>query len=176
MHRIAATPGGWNAQQEGVIFVEQNQAPIIFLTAADTDIQSLAASLTSLPSNFPEIRATNILQLQQQLSIDTYAETVLSQAKVIIVRLLGGNSYWSYGLELVKEIAEDNEITLFILPGDGRPDPTLMSHSTVPWNQSNKLWNYLTQGGQENWVNGLKFVSDICWQTNYNTPEPENSS
>ncbi|MGB5768271.1 MAG: cobaltochelatase subunit CobN, partial [Crocosphaera sp.] len=173
MHRIAATPGGWNAQQEGVIFVEQNQAPIIFLTAADTDIQSLAASLTSLPSNFPEIRATNILQLQQQLSIDTYAETVLSQAKVIIVRLLGGNSYWSYGLELVKEIAEDNEITLFILPGDGRPDPTLMSHSTVPWNQSNKLWNYLTQGGQENWVNGLKFVSDICWQTNYNTPEPE---
>ncbi len=173
MHRIAATPGGWNAQQEGVIFVEQNQAPIIFLTAADTDIQSLAACLTSLPSNFPEIRATNILQLQQQLSIDTYAETVLSQAKVIILRLLGGNSYWSYGLELVKEIAEYNEITLFILPGDGRPDPTLMSHSTVPWHQSNQLWNYLTQGGKENWVNGLKFVSDICWQTNYNAPEPE---
>ncbi|MDJ0510424.1 MAG: cobaltochelatase subunit CobN, partial [Crocosphaera sp.] len=171
MHRIAATPGGWNAQQEGVIFIEQNQAPIIFLSAADTDIQSLAACLPSLPPNFPQIRATNILQLQQQLSIDTYAETVLCHAKVIILRLLGGQSYWPYGLEVIKEIAALNDITLFVLPGDDRLDVTLISHSTVTFHNSHKLWNYLTQGGQENWVNGLKFISDLCWQTNYNASE-----
>lgn len=49
MHRIAATPGGWNAEQEGVIFIEQNPAPIVFLSAADTDIQSLATCLPFLP-------------------------------------------------------------------------------------------------------------------------------
>ena len=27
MHRIAATPGGWNPDEEGVIFVEQTPAP-----------------------------------------------------------------------------------------------------------------------------------------------------
>ncbi|MGK7938673.1 MAG: cobaltochelatase subunit CobN [Crocosphaera sp.] len=172
MHRIAATPGGWNAQQEGVIFIEQSPAPIIFLSAADTDIQSLAACLLSLPPNFPPIRATNILQLQQQLSIDTYAETVLCHAQVIILRLLGGQSYWPYGLEVIKEIAELNDITLFILPGDARLDATLMSHSNVTFQNSHKLWNYLTQGGQENWLNGLKFVSDLCWQTSYNPPLP----
>ncbi|MDJ0661845.1 MAG: cobaltochelatase subunit CobN [Crocosphaera sp.] len=172
MHRIAATPGGWNADQEGVIFIEQNNAPIVFLSAADTDIQSLAACLPFLPDHFPEIRATNILQLQQQLSIDTYAETVLSQANVIILRLLGGQSYWPYGLEVIKEIAEVNYITLFILPGDDQLDETLMSHSTVRFSHSHKLWCYLTQGGQENWLNGLKFISDLCWQTNYNPTEP----
>lgn len=103
MHRIAATPGGWSAEQEGVIFIEQNSAPIIFLSSADTDIQSLATCLPFLPDHFPAIRATNILQLQQQLSIDTYAEEVLSQSKVIILRLLGGRSYWPYGLEVIKE-------------------------------------------------------------------------
>ncbi|MDJ0580600.1 cobaltochelatase subunit CobN [Crocosphaera sp.] len=172
MHRIAATPGGWNAEQEGVIFIEQNQAPMVFLSAADTDIQSLAACLPFLPANFPAIRATNILQLQQQLSIDTYAEEVLSQAHVIIIRLLGGQSYWPYGLEVIKEIAELNNITLFILPGDDHIDETLMSHSTVNFSHSHKLWLYLTQGGQENWLNGLKFISDLCWQTNYNPHSP----
>nr|MDJ0843323.1 cobaltochelatase subunit CobN [Crocosphaera sp.] len=173
MHRIAATPGGWNADQEGVIFIEQNHAPIVFLSAADTDIQSLAACWPLLPANFPEIRATNILQLQQQLSIDTYADTVLSQANVIILRLLGGQSYWTYGLEIIKEVAELNHITLFILPGDDHLDETLMSHSTVSFSNSHKLWCYLTQGGQENWLNGLKFVSDLCWQTNYHPSQPK---
>lgn len=172
MHRIAATPGGWSAEQEGVIFIEQNSAPIIFLSSADTDIQSLATCLPFLPDHFPAIRATNILQLQQQLSIDTYAEEVLSQSKVIILRLLGGRSYWPYGLEVIKEVAELNEVTLFILPGDDNLDETLMSHSTVIFSHSHKLWRYLTQGGQENWLNGLKFISDLCWQTNYNPVEP----
>ncbi|MEL4898674.1 cobaltochelatase subunit CobN [Crocosphaera sp. Alani8] len=172
MHRIAATPGGWNADQDGVIFIEQNSAPIVFLSAADTDIQSLASCLPSLPSNFPAIRATNILQLQQQLSIDAYAETVLSEAKVIILRLLGGQSYWSYGLEIIKEVAELNQITLFILPGDDRLDETLISHSTVTFSHSHKLWSYLTQGGHKNWLNALKFIADICFETNYNPDSP----
>jgi hypothetical protein len=28
MHRLATTPGGWNPAAEGVIFVEQQPAPI----------------------------------------------------------------------------------------------------------------------------------------------------
>ncbi|YAI82286.1 MAG: cobaltochelatase subunit CobN [cyanobacterium endosymbiont of Rhopalodia sterrenbergii] len=173
MHRIAATPGGWNSDNEGVIFVEQNPAPIIFLSAADTDIQTLAYAINHLPTNFPSIRAVNLLQLQQQLSIDSYADTVLSQAKVIVLRLLGGRSYWSYGLEVVKEIAISLKIHLFILPGDDHPDPDLMSHSTVSLSHSNQLWRYLTEGGIENWVNALKFICDIYQKTSYHPPSPK---
>ncbi|OKH26191.1 cobaltochelatase subunit CobN [Hydrococcus rivularis NIES-593] len=173
MHRITATPGGWNSDSEGVIFIEQTPAPIVLLTAADTDIQTLAACVSCLPSQFPAIRVVNLLQLQQQLSIDTYADTILSQAKVIILRLLGGRSYWSYGLEVLKEIAQETEAFLFILPGDDRPDPDLMSHSTVSLATVNRLWRYFTEGGRENWINALKFVADVCLRYNYNPSPPK---
>jgi cobaltochelatase CobN len=32
MHRLATIPGGWNPAAEGVIFVEQQPAPILKLT------------------------------------------------------------------------------------------------------------------------------------------------
>ncbi|AFZ50492.1 cobaltochelatase subunit CobN [Dactylococcopsis salina] len=171
MHRIAATPGGWNPDTEGVVFIEQTPAPIIILTAADTDIQMLATAVNQLPSDFPEVRVANILNLQQELSIDTYADTVLSQAKVIILRLLGGRAYWSYGLEVVKEIAAENDILLFILPGDDRPDPTLISHSTVSLSLVNKLWHYFIEGGIENCRHSLQFVADLGCGKNYQPPQ-----
>ena len=173
MHRIAATPGGWNPQAEGVIFIEQTPAPIIFLTAADTDIQTLAASTSQLPDGFPALRVVNLLQLQQQLTIDTYTENVLAFAQVIIVRLLGGSSYWSYGLEVVQETIQQTGAALVVLPGDDRPDPDLISHSTVTLTVVNQLWRYLTEGGVENFVNALKFTADVCLGHSYNPPPPQ---
>ncbi|MCW6036724.1 cobaltochelatase subunit CobN [Spirulina subsalsa FACHB-351] len=173
MHRIAATPGGWSPDTEGVILIEQTPAPIIFLSAADTDIQTLGAAVSHLPVGFPAIRAVNILQLQQQLSIDHYGEQVLSQAKVIILRLLGGQSYWSYGLEVVEDWVERERIDLWLIPGDDRPDPELMSHSTISLAAVNKLWSYLLAGGVDNFVQGLQFVGDVSLGTNYNPCPPQ---
>jgi cobaltochelatase CobN len=171
MHRLATTPGGWTPDTEGVIFIQQRPAPVVFLTAADTDIQLLASSTTRLPQDFPALRVANLLQLQQHLTIDTYAEEVLTQAQVIILRLLGGRAYWSYGLEVVKQTVQQTGAALFVLPGDDRPDPALTSHSTVSLNQVDRLWRYLTEGGIENTVNALKFASDCCLGTAYQ-PEP----
>ncbi len=173
MHKIAATPGGWNPETEGVIFVEQTPATIIILTAADTDIQTLAATTLHLPYQFPSLRVVNFLQLQQQLSIDTYAETVLSQAKIIILRLLGGRAYWSYGLEVVKDTVAETGAFLFILPGDDGPDPDLMSHSSVSLASVNQVWRYFIEAGIENYVNALQYVSNICLNTNYNYLPPQ---
>jgi len=173
MHRIAATPGGWNPQAEGVIFIEQTPAPIIFLTAADTDIQTLAASTSQLPAGFPALRVVNLLQLQQQLTIDTYAENVLASAQIIILRLLGGRSYWSYGLEVVRETVQQTGAALVVLPGDDRPDLDLMSHSTVSLTTVNHLWRYFTEGGVENFVNALQFIANVCLGHTYNPPPPQ---
>ncbi|MBE9124924.1 cobaltochelatase subunit CobN, partial [Coleofasciculus sp. LEGE 07081] len=173
MHRISAIPGGWNPQAEGVIFVEQTPAPIIILTAADTDIQTLAASIVQLPTGFPPVRVVNLLQLQQQLTIDTYAENVLTSAEIVILRLLGGRSYWSYGLEVVRETVQQTGAALVMLPGDDRPDPDLMSHSTVPLTTVHQLWRYFTEGGVENFANALKFAADSCLGQTYNPPPPQ---
>ncbi|WP_250122476.1 cobaltochelatase subunit CobN [Chroococcidiopsis sp. CCMEE 29] len=173
MHRINATPGGWTPQAEGVIFLKQTPAPLVFLTAADTDIQTLAAAVAKLPNNFPAVRVANLLQLQQQLTIDTYAEDILEQAQVIILRLLGGRSYWSYGLEAVQETVQRTGAALFVMPGDDRPDPDLITLSTVSLSAVNHLWRYFTEGGVENIVNALQFAADICLETNYAPPPPQ---
>ncbi|MGL6341647.1 MAG: cobaltochelatase subunit CobN, partial [Waterburya sp.] len=167
MHKIAALPGGWNPNTEGVIFIEQSPAPIVFLTYADTDIQTLAAAQSLIDNSFPPLRVANLLNLQQQLSIDVYLENVVSQAKIVILRLLGGSAYWSYGFERIKEVAQQNNIALFILPGDNAPDLDLISHSTVSLTVVNQLWRYLIAGGTENYLNALQYISNVCLQTNY---------
>ncbi|MDJ1184265.1 cobaltochelatase subunit CobN [Roseofilum casamattae] len=161
MHRIAATPGGWSPDAEGVIIIEQTPAPIVLLTAADTDIQVLAASLPYLGDRIPEIRAVNLLNVVQQLSIDSYAESVLQYARVIAIRLLGGRSYWDYGLEVVKQLAGDRNIALIIMPGESDPDPELMSHSTVPLHVVNQFWRYWSEGGITNISNSWLWLNDL---------------
>jgi cobaltochelatase CobN len=174
MHRLATIPGGWNPAADGVIFVEQQPAPIVVITAADTDIQTLAAASGQLPEGFPAVRVVNLLQLQQQLTIDTYAEDVLSQAQVIIVRLIGGQAYWSYGLDVVEETAKQTGATLIVLPGDERPDPTLVSHSTAALKVVNRVWQYFIEAGVENYQNLLKFVAAqfLDHPIAYQTPQP----
>ncbi|MFN9610024.1 MAG: cobaltochelatase subunit CobN [Pseudanabaena sp.] len=174
MHRIATISGGWNQSTDSVIFVDQQPAPIVIITAADTDIQTLAAATANLPEDFPQIRVVNVLQLQQQIAIDTYAEEVLQQAKVIIVRLIGGQSYWSYGLEVVKETVANTGAVLIVLPGDERPDPSLTSHSTTSLTLVNQAWQYFIEAGIDNYQNLLKFVAkeflDIALE--YELPQP----
>lgn len=174
MHRLATIPGGWNPAAEGVIFVEQQPAPIVLITAADTDIQTLAVAATQLPAGFPQMRVVNLLQLQQQLTIDTYAEAVLTSAQVIIIRLIGGQSYWSYGLEVVQETARQTGAVLIVLPGDERPDPTLMSHSTASLADVDRVWKYLIEGGVDNYRYLLHFIANrwLKCECEFRSPQP----
>ena len=173
MHRIATQPGGWDPNESGVIFVEQDPAPLILLTAADTDIQTLAAALPLLPSGFPQLRVVNLLNLQQNLSIDHYAETVLSQARGILVRLLGGHSYWSYGMEVLAQTVESSGAQLICLPGDDRPDWELIQCSTVEILQVDRLWRYFLEGGAVNLGQALQLFANLSLGTGYGVQAPQ---
>jgi len=161
MHRISATVGGLD-QSEGVIFIQQTPAPFVFITAADTDIQTLAVAVPKLPEEFPGLRVANLLQLQQQITIDDYGEQVLESAQVIILRLLGGRSYWTYGLEVVQEIIQRNGAQLLVMSGDDALDVDLMSLSSVGEEVVHQVWRYFNQGGVDNFVNALLFIADSC--------------
>jgi cobaltochelatase CobN len=173
MHRIAAMPGGWNPQEEGVVYIDQTPAPIVVLTAADTDIQVLARAWEHLPVGFPEVRVVNLLALQQQLTIDTYAEEVLEKAQAIVIRLLGGVSYWPYGLEVVQEVVERTGAQLILLPGDDKPDPALFSRSTLPLADVNQSWRYFLEGGVENIKQLLYFVANRCLGRHFHMQSPQ---
>ncbi len=173
MHRLAATPGGWDSRTEGVVFIDQKPAPIVVLTAADTDICAIAQALERLPADFSEIRTLNLLQLQQQLTIDTYAAEVLSHARLVVLRMLGGRAYWPYGLEVVKATVTQAGASLIVIPGDDQPDLDLMSHSTVSLSVVNQLWQYFTEGGVTNICNGLQYISNKTLSTKYSITLPQ---
>ncbi|BAY85303.1 cobaltochelatase [Calothrix parasitica NIES-267] len=173
MHRKAASKTEFNLQSEDLIFLEQTTAKFVFLTSADTDIQTIAAAVPKLPPSFDEIRVANLLNLQHQITIDSYAEQVLEFAQVIILRLLGGISYWSYGLEVVLEIVERNGTNLIVIPGDDALDLNLISHSTLPLASVNQISRYFSQGGVPNFVNAFKFIADNCCSTSFNPLPPQ---
>ncbi|MEM7579839.1 MAG: cobaltochelatase subunit CobN [Cyanobacteria bacterium P01_A01_bin.80] len=173
MHRKAASKTEFNLQSEDLIFLEQTTAKFVFLTSADTDIQTIAAAVSTLPPTFDEIRVANLLNLQHQITIDSYAEQVLEFAQVIILRLLGGISYWSYGLEVVLEIVERNGTNLIVIPGDDAFDLNLISHSTLPLASVTQISRYFSQGGVNNFVNALKFIADKCFSKSFNPLPPQ---
>jgi cobaltochelatase CobN len=173
MHRTATIPGGLTATTDNLVFIEQTPAPIVIITSADTDIQALAQAWAQLPPGFPELRVLNILALQQQMTIDLYAEEVLAHAQVIVIRLLGGIGYWSYGLEVVQELVERTGAVLILMPGDDQPDLSLLSRSTLPLHDVNQVWRYFIEGGTENLKQSLYFLANHCLKLNYEYQLPQ---
>ncbi|MDX1541660.1 MAG: cobaltochelatase subunit CobN, partial [Geminicoccaceae bacterium] len=128
----------------------QSSGDIVILSAADTEISGLAAAHAKRPADAPTLRLANLLKLRHPLSVDLYVERVVGRARLVILRLLGGRSYWSYGLEQVAATCRARGISLAALPGDDQPDPELDDWSTLDPVARHRLWQYLVHGGPAN--------------------------
>jgi len=146
MHLISTIPGGWNPNDDGVFYIEQKPGDILFLSAADTDLHLVNKAYHSLyksHDNLPSLRLANLTYFKQELTIDTYIDEVVSKAKVVVLKLLGGMAYFSYLCEALTYFAEENDIQLIFLPGDDKPDLELMQLSTLSLQEVDRIWNYL---------------------------------
>ena len=70
--------------------------------------------------------------------------------KLIVVRALGGEGYWPYGLEALHAAAVAHGIKLAVLPGDDKADAGLARFCTLERAQCEALWHCLVEGGVEN--------------------------
>jgi cobalamin biosynthesis Mg chelatase CobN len=107
----------------------------VVLSFSDSDLGAFGAAWHAARADdpaFPDMRLANLAALAHPLSVDTYVERTLGGARAILIRLIGGEAYWAYGLSQVSLLARAQGIALAVLPGDGRPDPRLDSYSTVP--------------------------------------------
>ncbi|MBC6436578.1 MAG: cobaltochelatase subunit CobN [Rhodobacteraceae bacterium] len=113
----------------------QSPAEVVALSFSDSDLGAFAAGWHrggGPEGRLPSLRLANIAALKHPLSVDTYVRQTLSGAKGILIRLIGGVSYWPYGLQQIEALARANGIALAVLPADGRPDARLDAISTVP--------------------------------------------
>ena len=125
----------------------QTPAELVVMSFSDSDLGAFAAGWQRGRATLPTLRLANLVALRHPLSVDTYVEHTLSGAKGILIRLIGGESYWSYGLLQVQDMARRRGIALAILPADGRHDPRLDQLSTLPVSTLRRLSALCDAGG-----------------------------
>jgi cobaltochelatase CobN len=159
MHILAAQSGVIGDAVEPVDLA-QEPGDIVVISAADSELAALARAQDGL-GEAPSLRLANFMALTHNYSVDLYIEETLESAKLIVLRLLGGATYWPYGLEQIEALARENDIKLAVLPGDAKSDDGLLAHSTLPETQVQLLWGYLTEGGPENMEGFLRFCAHL---------------
>ena len=125
----------------------QDPADHEMLSFSDSDLAAFAAGWRRGRASLPTLRLANLAALRHPLSVDTYLERTLARARGVLVRLIGGESYWSYGLSALHQLAQQRSIALAVLPADGRDDPCLDALSTLPVSTLRRLKILCDKGG-----------------------------
>ncbi|WP_209597015.1 cobaltochelatase subunit CobN [Ruegeria sp. HKCCSP351] len=129
----------------------QSPADLVVLSFSDSDLGAFAAGWHrggGPEGRMPTMRLANLAALKHPLSVDTYVEQTLEGAKGILIRLIGGVPYWSYGLQQVLALAQAKGIALAVLPADGREDTRLDEYSTLPLSTLRRLAHLCDTGGE----------------------------
>src|SRR6266700_4453197 len=125
----------------------QDPAELVVLSFSDSDLAAFAAGWRRGRGALPSLRLANLSALRHPLSVDTYVERTLSQARGVLVRLIGGESYWAYGLAALHQLAKQRRMALAVLPADGRDDLRLDALSTLPVSTLRRLKILCDKGG-----------------------------
>ena len=144
----------------------QASADIVVLSAADSDLAAFGAAHASLlvdfPNvGFPSVRLTNLLALGHPASVDLYVERTLCDAKIVVLRMLGGESYWPHGVESLRSDALRRGTILACIPGELSWDAALAARGTLNAGDTNAFWRYCTEGGVENAQLALRFAAHL---------------
>jgi cobaltochelatase CobN len=135
---------------EAAFDLGQTPADLVVLSFSDSDLGAFAAGYArgqKAGAVLPSLRLASLMALKHPLSVDTYVENTLHAAKGILVRLIGGQSYWSYGLASLADLARKRGIALAVLPADGREDSNLDALSTLPISTLRQLQALCDAGG-----------------------------
>ena len=167
MHLLKIDESGALYDSEEAVDLGQPTGDICILTSADTEVSLLSAASRALHESGDEIdvRIANYLSLTHPYSVDLYIQNTLSAARVVIVRLLGGSSYWEYGTQQLRHLAETTNTKVVFLPGDGKPDPELQYLSSITAAECAALSAYLDAGGPANAVGFLRAIQDLLNDT-----------
>lgn len=144
--------------------LNQNPASVVFLSTADTDLAILSQAVQNhhFEENF--LRLGQLSWLTHPYSVDLFLEQTALQSKLVILRALGGLSYWQYCLEQFSVQLQDANKTIVILPGDDQPDLELLALSNISNRHWENLFGYLVEGGLTNAIHFLSYTQHILGQ------------
>ncbi|HEY1857828.1 cobaltochelatase subunit CobN [Acidocella sp.] len=149
-------------EAEAAVDLGHSPADLVLLSFSDADLGAAAMAWRDMGAGRPGLRLANLAQLRHPLSVDLYAEQVLSCAKTVIVRLLGGVDYWRYGCEELLALCRARGISLAVLAGDAQDDARLQDFCTVGAETRAALDFYFREGGPANLANALRLGAALA--------------
>ncbi|MEC9463467.1 MAG: cobaltochelatase subunit CobN, partial [Pseudomonadota bacterium] len=149
MHLLLAQKGSISDGDEA-IDLGQTPGDVLFLSAADTELAAIAAAVEARGKQALRWRLASLMTLKHPMSVDTYIERTARHARLIVVRALGGASYFHYALEALHASARRSGAVIVVLPGDDKPDEGLSPFQACADGDRQALWTYLTEGGAGN--------------------------
>ena len=177
MHLLKIDESGALYDSDEAVDLGQPAGDIIFLTSADTEVALVSAAALRCHKQQKEqeqsleLRVANYLSLSHPFSVDQYIQNTVAAARLVVVRLLGGRGYWSYGVQqLVAQAALPGGVPVIFLSGDGKPDPELDYLSDFNAEDRSKLSAYLDAGGMDNAIQFLAALSDLVDGTSHADP------
>ena len=171
MHLLRTQPGQ-SLPADSIADFGQTPAELVVLCTGDSHLSLLAEVARHLPEDYPTLRLASPAQLGNHASVDFYVEQVLRHAKVILISVHGGVSYWRYGIERLVELSRAGA-RLILVPGDDSPDPELSSLGNVATEDAERLWQYLRQGGVDNARQFFHCIADLYLQREYGWSPPQ---
>jgi cobaltochelatase CobN len=139
----------------------QEPADIVVLSAADNDLSAFGTAYATLAGDFPSVRLTNLLALGHPASVDRYVERTLCEARIVVLRMLGGESYWPHGVESLRSDALRRGTLFGCVPGEMDWNASLAARGTLGGEETYALWRYCSEGGVENAQLALRFVAHL---------------
>ncbi|MCA3262299.1 MAG: cobaltochelatase subunit CobN [Telmatospirillum sp.] len=156
MHLLAATPGTI-LDADAAIDLAQTPGKIVVLSMADSDLAGLARARKG-----QSLRLANIAALKHPYSVDLYVERTAAHARIVVARLLGGRSYWPYGIDRLVETVQCGGAKLALLPGDANDDVELQQLSNIDADLYRRLHLAFVHGGPENFARILEALDDLA--------------
>lgn len=149
MHILATTTASLDDLIEPVDLGQQ-PADLVALSFSDSDLASLDRAAKA-DEALPDLRLTALRDLRHPMSVDLWVDRIGFQAKVIVVRVLGGYDWWRYGCDRLSETARRNGVKLALLPGECRvEDERLAALSTMEPAERQALLACFREGGPDN--------------------------
>lgn len=157
-------------EADNAIDLGQTPAPIVFLSFSDSDLGLASAALEGRGET--DIRLASLAMLRHPYSVDLYVESVISQARFVLVRLLGGLDYWRYGVQELAAAARRHKFDLAIVPGDERADPRLDEFSTLSVETLRAISRSFESGGALNFCKLFDWMERRVAGEEIPPPEP----
>ncbi|MGA8170213.1 MAG: cobaltochelatase subunit CobN [Methylocystis sp.] len=160
MHLLARDLHGLD-DADAAVDLDQTPAEIVFLSFSDSELGLLAQVHDADAGLRPSLRCASLARLKHPYSVDLYLDKVARHARLVVVRLLGGKDYWSYGVEQLGALSRAQGFALAIVPGDNLDDPRLREASTLPPRECARIWSFFQDGGAENMRAFLGFAGGL---------------